>query len=471
MTKLDSNETYKQLLDIEPKLYFSIKELKVIPDEESMIKNNIIKVKNFFCSLLYNYHKLAKTDFDEGTTDNTVSILNELNIFMKSSNFIMDGSIPSEWYVKSIFEYLEKLPDNLTKNDCEELYNELENDINKSIKKLNFEELSVIMGKLKFANRSEIYYKKSLELLEDIKSNEEIRKIITQQFIPVDIKFEYDGNETGVFNIEESKFKEKDRDNEEKRNKYEKNYKVKLCLTIENFPKKFPNLVKFQEMQDADILEIQERLGFPGKISKYIDIIRFNLQKNNVNNIDTIMDKIYDYIMGKIYDKIYPIEPYEEDNKIFQKSILLSWTQPKHFLKVNKEYIFGSFEKDVLENFKMLDIEKSPRKKLINMDKVFNSILFLLRFNGKGPDTGVDDQIPILNYAFIKAQALRMSSNVRFMDLYLGDKRSKKEGSQLTQFKGICEMIPKIKFSELNDVTQEEFNKKCNEAIKEVKIQ
>ena len=471
LTKLDSNETYKQLLDIEPKLYFSIKELKVIPDEESMIKNNIIKVKNFFCSLLYNYHKLAKTDFDEGTTDNTVSILNELNIFMKSSNFIMDGSIPSEWYVKSIFEYLEKLPDNLTKNDCEELYNELENDINKSIKKLNFEELSVIMGKLKFANRSEIYYKKSLELLEDIKSNEEIRKIITQQFIPVDIKFEYDGNETGVFNIEESKFKEKDRDNEEKRNKYEKNYKVKLCLTIENFPKKFPNLVKFQEMQDADILEIQERLGFPGKILKYIDIIRFNLQKNNVNNLDTIMDKIYDYIMGKIYDKIYPIEPYEEDNKIFQKSILLSWTQPKHFLKVNKEYIFGSFEKDVLENFKMLDIEKSPRKKLINMDKVFNSILFLLRFNGKGPDTGVDDQIPILNYAFIKAQALRMSSNVRFMELYLGDKKSKKEGSQLTQFKGICEMIPKIKFSELNDVTQEEFNKKCNEAIKEVKIQ
>ena len=81
LTKLDSNETYKQLLDIEPKLYFSIKELKVIPDEESMIKNNIIKVKNFFCSLLYNYHKLAKTDFDEGTTDNTVSILNELNIF------------------------------------------------------------------------------------------------------------------------------------------------------------------------------------------------------------------------------------------------------------------------------------------------------------------------------------------------------------------------------------------------------
>ena len=45
------------------------------------------------------------------------------------------------------------------------------------------------------------------------------------------------------------------------------------------------------------------------------------------------------------------------------------------------------------------------------MDGVFNSIGFLLRFNGKGDDAGVDDQMPILNYAFIKAQALRMFSN------------------------------------------------------------
>ena len=35
--------------------------------------------------------------------------------------------------------------------------------------------------------------------------------------------------------------------------------------------------------------------------------------------------------------------------------------------------------------------------------------------DGKGDDAGVDDQMPILNYAFIKAQALRMFSNIRFI--------------------------------------------------------
>ena len=108
ITGLDSNEKYKKLLEIEQKKYFSLTELKELNDETSIIQNNIIKVKNFFFSLLYNYHKLVKTDFDDGTTENTEKILKELNMFMKSSNFVMDNSIPYEWYVKSLLEYLKK---------------------------------------------------------------------------------------------------------------------------------------------------------------------------------------------------------------------------------------------------------------------------------------------------------------------------------------------------------------------------
>ena len=469
ITNLDSNESYTKLLKIEAKNNFNLKEMKEIKNDEEMVKNNIIRVKNFFFSLLYNYNKLVKTDFDEGTTENTEKILTELNIFMKSSNFVMDGSIPSEWYVKSLLEYLQKLPEDLTKNDCEGLYTEMEKDINKSIKSLDFEALSVIMGKLKFANRSLMYYQQSLTLLEDIKYNEQIRKIMTQIIIPVDIRFDYDSNENGYFTIDETKLKEKDLFNDDKRTKYEKSNKLKLCLTIENFPKKFPNLVKYQEMQDADIFEIQNKLHFPQQIQKYIELIRKYLRIHNVQNIEQMMDKIYDYLMGKIYDKIYPIEPSEEDNKIFQKSVLLSWTKPKHFLKSKKEFVFGSFEKDSMELFKLLDIEKSPRKKLMNLDGIFNSITFLLRFNGKGQDVGVDDQMPILNYAFIKAQALRMNSNVRFMELYIGESKSKRAGAQLTQFKGICEFIPKIKNTDLDGVSHEEFIKNCNEATREKK--
>ena len=147
LTTLLKNEKYKKLFNIEQKTpNFSIKELKTVQSEEDATKNNIIKVKNFFCSLLYNCNKLVKTDFDEGTTENTESILKELNIFMKSSNFVVDKSIPSEWYINSLLEYLKKIPEELTKNDYEQLYNEIEKDVNKSIKELDIEALSAIIG-------------------------------------------------------------------------------------------------------------------------------------------------------------------------------------------------------------------------------------------------------------------------------------------------------------------------------------
>ena len=340
LTNLDSNESYTKLLKIPAKTNFYIKEMKEIKNDEEMVQNNIIRVKNFFFSLLYNYNELVKTDFEEGKTENTEKILEELNIFMKSSNYVMDNSIPSEWYVKSILEYLKKLPEYLTKNDCEELYNEMERDLNKSIKELDFEALSVIMGKLKFANKSLLYYQQCLTLLDDIKYNEQIRKIITEYHFPVDVKFEYNDNDKDIFSIEETKIKEKDINNDEKISKYEKNNKIKFCLTIERFTKIFPNLVKYEEMQDADIFEIQKKLNFPNQIQKYIELIKVNLEKYGVINIDKMMDKIYDYLMGKLYDKIYPIGSSAEDYRIFKKSTYLAWIKPKHLLKEKKRICF-----------------------------------------------------------------------------------------------------------------------------------
>ena len=464
LTALLTNDRYKDLFSIEQKTAnFSIKELKTTNTDEEVTKNNIIKVKNFFCSLLYNYNKLVKTDFDEGTTENTEKILKELNIFMKSSNFVVDGSIPSEWYVKSLLEYLKKIPEDLTQNDCEKLYNEIENDVNNSIRSLDIEALSVIMGKLKFAKRGLTYYEDSKKLLNDIKLNEETKEIIEKEFIPVDIKFYFndDNDETGKFEIMSVPFKEKDRDNLQKKRDYEKAKKSKLCLTIDEFTKKFPNLVQYQELQDADIFEIQRTLEFCPKINYYLNIVKTTLERKGILGLN---EKIYDYVMSKIYDKIYPIEPYEQDNKIFQQSIRLSWTEPKHFIKSKRQLVFGSFLTDVFNYFKLIDTEKSPRKKILNMIEIFNSIGFLLKFNGAGPDAGVDDQMPILNYAFVKAQPLRMYSNAKFMELYIGEKKNKFEGSQLTQLLGICDFIAKIKYSELIEVSNEEFIKRCNEA-------
>ena len=198
-------------------------------------------------------------------------------------------------------------------------------------------------------------------------------------------------------------------------------------------------------------------------LSNYFKIIYNTLKKKGYPGLDLIKDKIYDYVMGKVYDKVYPTEFLNKDNLIFQQSIRLSWTELKHFTKLKKKMVFGSFMNDMKKLFSLVDAEKSPRKKLNNLNEVYNAITFLLKFNGNTNDIGVDDQLPILNYALLHVHQLRMFSNGKYMELYIGDKKDSREGSQLTQLLLTCEFISKIQYSDLNDVTESEFIKKCNE--------
>ena len=60
----------------------------------------------------------------------------------------MDDSIPSEWYIDSLIEYLDKIPEEYIKDDFKILYDEIENELNSAIKRLDFEVLSVCLNKI-----------------------------------------------------------------------------------------------------------------------------------------------------------------------------------------------------------------------------------------------------------------------------------------------------------------------------------
>ena len=232
ISSLIYNEKYHKIFNInQESSCFFIQELKSTPDEESMTKNDIIRVKNFFCSLLYGCNKLVQTDFEENKLVNTENILIQLKKFIKPSNFINDGSIPSDWYITSLLDYLKKIPEYLTKNDCEELYQEIKDELNKSIKELDFEVLSIIIGKLRFAKFGTINFEANQKSLIDIKLNEESKLIIENEIIPIDLAFSFDENTlNGFFDIKPSSFKHiKDKkNNKEKINEYEKKREKKI---------------------------------------------------------------------------------------------------------------------------------------------------------------------------------------------------------------------------------------------------
>jgi hypothetical protein len=465
LTDLITNKKYSRLFEIEQeKANYSIKELKKTETPEEITKNNIIKVKNFFCNLLYNFHTLVKTDFDEGTLSNTNSILKEIKKYIKSSDFVIDGSIPSEWYVSSLLEYLKKLPEELSKDDFKELYNEMEKDISSSIKELDFEALSICLGKAKFAKRIKVNYETTYKHILNIDLNVKVQKIIEKDFIPVEIHYKYTKKEKEFYIEEKPNIKEKNSLDILEEGREKKN----ICRTIKLFTKKFPDLVKTQISYDKTLTEMDEEMKLNENLQKYFNVIKKKIEKEqknaDENELLEINNKIYDYVMEKIYEKIFPVEPDPEDNLIFRKCFLLSWVEPKHFIGNKKNYVFDSFLPDVIEFFGKLDKEKSPRIKFIYMKKIFVAINDVLRFNGKEGEAGVDDQMPILNYSFIKAKPQHISSNYKFMNIFIGKNRNRSEGSQLTQISGICEHVMNLTYDQLNGVTKEEFDEKCKNA-------
>ena len=468
-TSLLTCDSYKKLFEIsQPTKSFTIKEIKGSNNEENIIKNNVIKVKNFICSLLYNFDKLVEKNFNPDKIESTKTILEELNTLMKTEYFVIDGTIPFDWYINSIYEYLKKIPDYLTKNDCEELYKEIEQDVNNSLEQLDFIKLSVILEKLEFAERGKLFYKENQKLLMDIKLKEQVKYIIYKEFIPVSIKFSWNEKNDGILKIEPSNFKYKNRHNLDKINKYQNSKKLILALTIDDFTKKFPNLTIFQEYLDTDIFMIQEKLNFSGKLENYFNII-FNYIKSRYKNVkyefkenmNQTKEIIFDFVMDKIYNKIFPIESNQKDSLVYQNSIKLSWVKTYHFLGNKKQYVLGSFINDVSKYFKLLRSEKSTRKKLFNLDQIINNISFFYKFNDK-TDIGIDDILPVLTFAIIKVQPFYLDTNVKYMKMYRKLGNFFKEESKFEQLEAAIELIINIKYSDLKNITQEEFMENIN---------
>ena len=263
------NEKYKNLFDFkQDRPNFTLKELKPTENGNEKATNNIIKIKNFLSSLLYNYRSLVKTDFDEGTTQNTIKILRELKKFMKTSNFVIDGTIPSEWYVNSLIDGLNLLPADLQSNDFENLFKSLEIDVNNSIKEIDFETMSVCLGKVKFAQRGKIYYENAKKSIIDLELNEKVQSIIEKEPISSIISLRYTEKEK-EFKIEKGKATKEVpvieifKDDNEKR---------KICPTIESFVYKFPDISKIQQLQDIDLFELDKELKFTNELMNYFKL-------------------------------------------------------------------------------------------------------------------------------------------------------------------------------------------------------
>ena len=238
-TDLVINPEYEYLFNIEEiKPYFYIKELKNISNKEESIKNNIIKSKNYISGLLYNCRDLDSSS-SEFSSEKTLDILKEIKLFLKTSEFVIDNSLPYEWYVNSLLECLVYLPEQLIDNDYFLFYEEIKKDLNNSIKLFDFYKITDCFGKIMYIKNSIEFLNKAKNNINDITLNEKVKNLVENNYFEVEIK--YNSNTFKIVQIKGSQNKEKNQ---------EKNYTHKKCNSLNSFIRKFPNFISKRKIKD-----------------------------------------------------------------------------------------------------------------------------------------------------------------------------------------------------------------------------
>ena len=463
VSELLFNEKPKKIFDVKQTFnYYHIEELKEnnfknMSLKELQQKNNIIKCKNFFSSILYNIRYLDKINFNHETTQNVIDILRELTHFIKSSNYLIDGKIPSEWYSVSLMECLKKLPDDYKINEYKKLFDELTFELNESIKQNNFEYMSLLLEGIKFGNRNKNFQQRVKEIYMDIELNNKANDIIENDNINVDTNFKFSTKNEFVdfFNLDK--------------------IKGNTFITIEKYIKNFPNLNQYNFCQESsgekiNIFELQKKLNIPNKLNIFFNTIALYLKDKvkNENELQIISDKIFDYVMSRLNDKIYPKVKNDLDIDIFKNSCKLNWVEPENVIKDKTHYDFDFVLPDINKYFNLIRNEKSPRKKLINLSNIIDSINKLLKFTKDNMDIGIDDQMPLIIYCFIKCKPWGIYTDCNFMQLYIGNKKNQIEDSQLAELRTCCDFIINVNYTSFYDISDSEYIRKGEISLKEL---
>ena len=463
ITKIKTNKEYSYIFKMnQEKEYLNKKEFKKVETEEEIMNNNLIKIKNLICQILYNFHILKNSDFNQESIINSSKIFKELKKYIKLSDYIIDETIPNEWYINTLLQYFNKIPKKYQDNDYELLYEEIGKDINSSLQLLSFDILGLFLDKIKFAEKNKTFYQKEEKSLIDLSLNEKAQAIIQYMEIPCELYFCYNDKEKKISLMEKKEDKSLEFLDSMILKEPPKN--TKISKTINSFTKIFPNIVKISlfHKENNKIFQILKEMDIPKIIEKYLNIVKnkiynFNIWKTEEEFYE-INNKIYDFVTEKIYHKIYPLKPSIKDNDIYENSLKLYWTEPRNYIKDKANYSFDSFLPNIIYDFKQLHKKKSPRKKIIVMRDIFNCINNLVKLNGDDENIDIDQQISILIYAFIKAQPSNIETDCNFIELFI-EKDGENE-SLLSQLKIISKFVDEIKYTNLIGVSKEEFDEK-----------
>jgi hypothetical protein len=314
-------------------------------------------------------------------------------------------TIPSEWYINSISRTL----DNYKKKEFDNILNKLNDNIENSIEDYRFENIGLLSQSINYIIKYKQEYYEFQTILEEIYLNNQIIEFIYNETIEVEIKFKYNKKEK-FFEINKKNINNKDKDNTIV------SEDIQFCNNISEFTQKFPDIIYIQNLYNISLYDLEKEIKINECLNSYFVILNEHSSKKFKKELnDKIKLKIKNFIFEKIYNKIFPNIVEIEDLNLNKKISSLSCVKPENFNLNN--FDFNSIIPILSEYFKQINIQRSPYSKLNIINKIFEIIFNVLKYI-KGEKFSNDDILNISVYVIIKAKPEKLSSNIKYLEIF-----------------------------------------------------
>ena len=442
----------EEINNIKQKDIFSI---PIPKNDNDILNNNLIKIENFLCSLLYHYKTLNISELPVGNLD-TITIIKELIKLVNTGSFHLDETIPADWYAEILIKMLSALPDYYKKDDFKSLFMKLEKELNDSIKKMNISIFSEELEKLKNIRKKKLVLTFVKESLMQIEIPQRIIKFIEKSICYLKIEYSVKQKKFEISDLQkEDYYKEKDKP------------EILNCASTKELIEKFPNLNQFEMFTGNDLFQYEHDIKMDEYLQKYFKNLKLiifekssNLQKKTKEYKESFYMMLKNHILSSIYTKIFPDNSINDDIQLFKQCIIHSWVKLEHTICRNKNYLlYDNFFSDANECLINFEKEKTPDKKRGKIEKIDIIIHNIINFNtGKSGEVIERDEIvPFYYYIIIHSNRNRLYSNFRFLTLFFNQ-----DDLILTTFGAALNGIMNLSYNYFSKLmTEEEYDNLC----------
>lgn len=480
---------------------FSYMNLNKNENEDENVNDNelfLIRIKNGLCEILSNIpyldYMINNNHIKSSSLNNFISFLSDIKLYqnylIKHKTINQIKSLwPFEFSTNFLLNNISSIPNNYSENNYELFFKEIKEEINKSIKLLEFDTLSQFYNNFSNYEQKQEVFQIYLLKLAKIPLNKRIQKIIDQIPVFLKIKVTYNNNQNNnIFenilieikrSITNSK-KMKNTDNiyiDAKRN-------LIVYKTIEIFARNFsfenninyllPEYLSHYSSENKDIFNYISKFNFSTRLIEFFNKdLRLSLSEQNCfdnldrNNISKVISKLYDYLMNYLYDPIYKYLPSQQDKELSIKINKLSWTKLNNFVVVNANLYECEIQR-IVDCFNNLENTKIPSEKYFCFKEIIEiskNIPCHEKINYLNKKLGKEILLnPIILYGLIKSKPKKIISDIRYVNCFIQEKNTEIEDYFNTQLPSYISYIQELNHKNLyGNISEDEFTIKCNE--------